>query len=112
MSASDVTNSIKGIKGSARVRIYTEHKENLGELTGLFFMGFTIFQGTGYYKGVREVAAVIEIIIDTKDDKEPIYAADVMRVFGLANLIATRNHQKEVIVTTEAVPYSYSVFGV
>jgi len=105
MSASDVTNSIKGIKGSARVRIYTEHKENLGELTGRFFTGFTIFQGTGYYKGVREGAAVIEIIIDTKND-------DVMRVLHLANLIAMRNHQKEVIVTTEAVPYSYSVFGV
>ena len=104
MSTDDVRKSIEGIKGSARVRIYTEHDGNLGELTGMFFKGFTIFQGTGYYKGAKESAAVIEIIIDTKGD-------DVLFVRGLAGVIAYVNHQKEVIVTTESVPHSYSVFG-
>ena len=53
--------------------------------------------------GMQEKAAVIEIII------KPVLG-ESLPVRSLAEKIALKYNQKEVIVTTEPVPNSYSVF--
>src|SRR5260370_15225232 len=43
-------------------RIYTEDRQNLSEIVGRYFGGFTILAADGVYEGVNESSAVVEII--------------------------------------------------
>jgi hypothetical protein len=70
-------------------RIHTEDFDNLATLSSEFFPGFTLLHGVGYYKGLSEQAAVIEMYGTP---------ADRVDVEELARVIATVNKQTSVIV--------------
>ena len=68
-------------------RIYTENRPNLAELVSAKFDSFTIFQGTGYWKGQAEQSAVIEILSNARAKAE-----------NLARTIRNLNSQESVLV--------------
>lgn len=77
-----------------RYRIYTERKPNIGKLTSKYFAGFTIYNGTGYWKGKREQCAVIEIIEnELLETTLNVLVADLKKT----------NNQEAVYVTSENV---------
>ena len=45
-------------------RLYTEYRANLDTLASAYFKGFTVFEGAGYWSGLAERAAVVEILTD------------------------------------------------
>ena len=75
--------------------IHTEYKNsNLASLVSKFFDCYAIFEGTGFWKGIPEHAARIEII-GTEDDRN--------KVIALADWICTVNGQEAVYVTSYPV---------
>lgn len=74
--------------------IHTEHKGNLPTLASGFFDCFAIFEGTGYWKGIPEKAARIDIIAFPKDRGA---------VNTLAHTIRVVNKQEAVYVTEQVV---------
>lgn len=72
-------------------RLATETKPNLATLAGVYFDGFTILQGKGYWKGQAEPSTIIEV--ETDDDDS---------VRRLAEDIRTTNNQEAVMVTSLA----------
>lgn len=75
-------------------RLYTEDKENLGEITLKYFPdGFTIYHGTGYWKGGQEYNATIEIVIP---GKSTVLVLD--KIQALADEIKTTNSQETVLI--------------
>ena len=68
-------------------RILTEDKPNLASLASRYLDGFTILYGTGYWRGVAEDSAIIEV--DTVDEH---------KVLALASDIREYNHQEAVLV--------------
>jgi hypothetical protein len=74
-------------------RIYTQWKDNLGDLAVKYFPdGFTIYRGTGYWKGGREENATIEIALP-----EP----NLSLVQDLAKEIKTVNHQEAILTVVQ-----------
>jgi len=77
-----------------KIRIITEKFDNLGEIAGRFFDGFSVSQQTGYWRGLKENSAVIEIT-DIDD------AADFdARILSLCAEIKSVNRQECVLVET------------
>ena len=75
-------------------RIHTEDKPYLPEQVAKFFDSFAIFKGIGYWKGVEESTATIEIIG---------VEADRNRVIALADWLGTIGYQQSVYVTSTDV---------
>lgn len=77
-------------------RIHTEYRANLEQLitNSRLFSGFTIVRGRGYWQGVGEESACIEII------DEPDRESDVL---ALADYIKHVNKQEAVHVTCTPV---------
>lgn len=75
-------------------RLYTERKPNLAELAARYFQGFTLLDAQGYYDGIPEPAAIVEVIGDD---------SDASRVFLLASHIREANTQTSVLVTRAPV---------
>lgn len=82
-----------------RYRLYTERFDNLAELTSRSFQGFTIFSAVGYWEGIAEQSAVIEIIAEHAEDKIAV----------LAELIRETNKQTAVMVTAEEVSVRFTL---
>lgn len=78
-----------------RYRIYTERKENLSEIVGRYFDGFTLFEGLGFWKGKPEKSTTVIEILATPSRKRKIHnvARDILR----------ENKQESVIVTSESI---------
>ncbi len=74
--------------------IHTEHKDNLPALVSDAFECFAIFEGTGFWKGIPEKAARIDII-GTHTDR--------IKVQTLARWIQIENEQEAIYVTETAV---------
>ncbi len=72
-------------------RIYTENinRDNVVQIVGEHFEGFTLLDGVGYWQGTPEQSLVIEIIGTEKD------AANVELV---AYKIKKNNHQQAVLI--------------
>lgn len=70
-------------------RILTENKnkDQILDLVSVYFDGFTVFEGIGYWKTLKEDNLTIEI---ETDDKEKVYE--------LASLIKNNNHQEAILV--------------
>jgi len=83
-----------------RYRIYTEHKspeateDALALVTGAGFDGFTVYHGTGYWKGIPERNLTIEIITEDLDNVKVVALAERVRVFL---------KQEAVLVTREEI---------
>ena len=78
-------------------RILTEYRDNLPELTERYFDGFNFTHGIdGYWKGGREMSAVIEID-SIGMDYERIGHTRV-KVYALAADIKRENNQQAVLV--------------
>ncbi len=77
--------------------IHTEHKGNLPTLVSGFFECFAIFDGTGFWRGVPEKAARIDIIALPKDRPA---------VQALARKIRLANSQEAVYITETQVTLS------
>jgi hypothetical protein len=74
-------------------RLYTESKPNLPLLASRQFRGFSITEVIGYYDGLREAGAVIEVVTTARE------AADVAGRFArLSTAILEENEQTAVIV--------------
>ena len=71
--------------------IRTEDRPNLAALVGELFDGFTIYTGIGYWRGVSEGAACIEIIASLED---------AYKVDTLAGRIRSTNRQESIYVTS------------
>ena len=71
-------------------RIHTEDRHNLPAIVTFYFDCFAIWHGVGYWCGVGENAACIDII-GTEEDHE--------KVQQLAKFIKTANAQEAVYVT-------------
>lgn len=70
-------------------RLYTERFANLGAITSTFFDAFTIVDAVGYWRGVKEDSAVIEI-----------GTSSPRKVRELAEAIRQANHQQAVRITS------------
>lgn len=79
-----------------RYRLYTEdvNRDAILGIVGKYFQGFNVSEMVGYYKGGREKALVIEILA-------PLSRGHVIRF--ISKVIAQRNNQDCVMVTTETV---------
>ena len=75
-------------------RIHTENQEHLPAYVAEWFDFFNIVVGTGYWKGIPEKSATIEIIGQTEDAE---------RVSDLANVIRHVFTQEAVYVTSHPV---------
>jgi len=69
-----------------RYRIYTEHKSRRQRRRarardGRGFDGFTVYHGTGYWKGIPERNLTIEIITEDLDNVKVVALAERVRVF-------------------------------
>jgi len=77
-----------------KIRIVTEKFDNLGQIAGKFFDGFSVSEQIGYWKGNKEKSAVIEI---TDIDGSPDFDS---RISALCAEIKSVNHQECVLVET------------
>jgi hypothetical protein len=77
-------------------RICTEYRPNLAELTARYFNCFTINTGVGYWNGVAETSATIEIAAATPSVENRY--ADRLKVFMLADDVRHDNGQEAVLV--------------
>jgi len=68
-------------------RIYTEHKNNLAELTAKYFDGFTLLNAIGYWRNLKEKSAIIEIATNNKK-----------KVLELCNKIKQTNKQQSILL--------------
>lgn len=80
------------MKRSAVYHLHTDANSDLGDIASRVFDGFTINQGSGYWKGQSEPSATIEVITDQPS-----------KVERLARLIKVENHQEAVLVERTAV---------
>src|ERR1041384_2179185 len=83
------SNLIGGYKIMTLYRICTEDKPNLADLVSARFEAFTIFHGVGYWRGVAEKSATIEIALP---------AGNAKKVKELAETICVANSQEAVLV--------------
>jgi hypothetical protein len=78
---------------TVRFRIYTEYRENLSGLAGVYFPeGFSLIHTAGYWQGHAEDSAIIEKLGTVNDTDS---------VLHLANDIRILNKQTNVYVTYE-----------
>lgn len=79
-------------------RIYTENKnlEAVLEIANFALEGYTVLQGTGYWKGKPEPCLVIEWV-----------GSDPFRITGVAAAIKTRNQQETVLLTCQDIQESF-----
>ena len=77
-------------------KLYTENKniELVEDLVGRYFDGFTIRQGAGYYKGLKEGSLTIEVMGNEEDG---------VKVKRLAAKIRDANDQDCVLMTKEVL---------
>ena len=81
-------------------RIYTEDKnrERVVELAASHFEAFTVFTGTGYWRGKAEQSLIIEAMaIGLEESEANLFEAKVM---SLAFTIRKMNSQECVLVTS------------
>src|ERR1041384_8601358 len=83
------SNLIGGYEIMTLYRICTEDKPNLADLVSARFEAFTIFHGVGYWRGVAEKSATIEIVLESEKRSQ---------VLELAETIRRENHQEAVLV--------------
>lgn len=81
-------------------RLYTENtgRKEIAELVSKYFVGFTMLDATGYYKGKAEKSIVVELMASDRQ-------SHVVRF--LAKVIAQRNNHECVLVTDSQVTGSY-----
>lgn len=84
-----------------RYRIYTENKKDLDKLISKYFDNFTIYQGTGYYEGIKEKCSIIEILSKLE------YENEIIKIFALILDIKIVNEQSSVIYTYEKINVNY-----
>lgn len=77
-----------------RYSLYTEDKGNIGKLTSEYFLGFTLFSGVGFYKGLPEKSIKIEVLLESSDDT---------KVEQLIDTIKGVNKQQSVLMIKEVV---------
>lgn len=79
---------------SVTYRIYTEDKNRKGivDIVKTRFDGFTLFEGTGYWKGQPERSLIIEIIT-------PCNSGDDKAIADIAADIKFINQQEAVFIT-------------
>jgi len=79
-------------------RLYTENKNKalITKEVSKEFEGFTVLEGAGYWKGIKESALVIEIITDESREGEN-------KVDRLAHFIKILNNQENVLLTTQTL---------
>ncbi len=72
-------------------RICTEDKNRQGleTVVGMYYDGFTILSGRGYWKGTAENSLVIEIVAEEED---------APKILALAENIKIKNGQESVLV--------------
>jgi hypothetical protein len=83
-------------------RIHTELRPNLAELAARFFPGFTLLTGIGYWEGLAEPTAILELY-GTADD--------AALVATLAETIRVANRQHSVLVVVVTLARSFSAEG-
>lgn len=78
---------------SVYYRIHTEDRENLPGLAAKRFSCFAVLRGVGYWQGIAEKAACIEVIGDDADREQVEQLARDIRCF---------NNQEAVYVTASS----------
>jgi hypothetical protein len=71
-------------------RIFTERRGNLAALVGARFEDFALIEARGYWRGVPEDAAIIEVAEEGEDLHEAVMA--------LAAEIKATNNQEAVLI--------------
>lgn len=77
-------------------RIYTE-KKNTGmieNLLNIYFKGYTLINGTGYYEGEKENSLIIEILLEPSGTN-----LNRDNLLKIADEIKRFNNQKSVLIT-------------
>lgn len=69
-------------KSSKRVlySLHTEYRANLRTVTNQFFDCFTVYKSVGYWKGMPEKGARVDIIGTEADRQQVVNLADAIRV--------------------------------
>jgi len=80
-----------------KIEIYTEDRDNLALLASRFFDSFTLSHNEGYYKGIPEKSAKIEIICDNTLN------TNMGKAISLAETIRLENGQAEVWITSHLI---------
>ncbi len=83
-------------------KIYTENKnrDRIEDLVSQYYDGFTIFETTGYWKGVKENSLVIEIL---QTEPEGMY----FNVRNLCKGIKINNNQESVLLTEQLIEANF-----
>jgi hypothetical protein len=81
-------------------RVYTE-KKNVGAIENLFniyFKGYTLIEGTGYWEGEKEKSLIVELLLTesgtNKNSEDLKKIADEIKIF---------NNQKSVLITCQNI---------
>jgi len=76
-------------------RIYTENKnkEEVADIVGQMFDGFTMYEGTGYWNGKQEASLIIEIVIDNESSR----IVNRTEIDIVASEIKVHNNQQAVL---------------
>lgn len=77
-------------------RIYTE-KKNIGaieNLLNIYFKGYTLINGTGYYEGEKENSLIVEVILEPSGTN-----LNHDNLQKIADEIKKFNNQKSVLIT-------------
>jgi len=83
-----------------RYRLYTERKDNLKQLVSKYFQGFTVILAEGYWEGIGEPSAIIELVIEGT-------LTQVIHIEAVIQDIKIVNEQQSVMVTREPVEVEF-----
>ncbi len=87
-------------------QIYTEDKNRytVQHIVSREFQGFSIINASGYYKGEREDAVIIEIIGDCSiDDDACVLRFELEKVRRVSQIIKEHNEQECVLITISTI---------
>lgn len=75
------------------IKIYTEEKKNLPQLTNKYFQGATLYRATGIWEGIQEKATIIEIYGNGTNFDKAIELAEEINLINnqQATLVVSQN---------------------
>ncbi len=85
-----------------KVKIYTEDRGNVENLTTKYFPSFTAIHCAGYYRGVKEHSVIIEIVENFKDNSRRIDALN-----QLIKAMLFINSQESVLIDINGIHHVF-----
>lgn len=85
-----------------KVKIYTEDKGNVENLTAKYFPGFTLIHCSRYYRSVKKHSVIIEIVENFKDNATLIRTLNQL----LENILFI-NSQEYILIDVNGIHHQF-----